>query len=51
MKYQCVLEARLDRKERLDEVCATKIRINISRGADFCGLILEDGKMFPSIVR
>lgn len=51
VKYQCGLEARMDKKEWLDEVCALKIRINISRGADFCGLILEDGRMFPSIIR
>lgn len=51
MKYQCGLEARLDRIERLNEECALKIRINISRGGDFCGLNLEDEKMLPSIVR
>lgn len=51
VKRQCCLEARQDRREKLDEVCSLKIRINISRGAEFCGLILEDGRIFPSVVR
>lgn len=51
VKRQCCLEARQDRREKLDEVCSLKIRINVSRGAEFCGLILEDGKIFPSVVR
>lgn len=51
VKRQCCLETRQDRREKLDEVCSLKIRINISRGAEFCGLILEDGRIFPSVVR
>lgn len=51
VKYQCNLEAIPERKAALDEVCALKIRINITDGADFCGLVLEGGYIFPSIVR
>lgn len=41
----------MDRKRDLDAACNLKTRVNISDGADFCGLILEDNKIFPCIVR
>jgi hypothetical protein len=51
VKRQCNLQLDVDRKRALDVACGLRIRVNISDGADFCGLILEDGKVFPSVVR
>lgn len=41
----------MERKAALDRVCGLRIRVNISEGADFCGLILQSGTIFPSIIR
>lgn len=51
VKHQCELKMDENRKKLLDSACALKIRVTIASGADFCGLILENGKMFPSILR
>lgn len=51
VKRQCNLELKTDRKAMMDKVCGLRIRVVISDGADFCGLILQNGTIFPSIAR
>lgn len=51
VKRQCNLYEDEDRRKALDQVCAIKLRVNITPGAEFCGLVLEGGFIFPSITR
>lgn len=51
VKRQCNLYEDEDRRKVLDQVCALKLRVNITPGAEFCGLVLEGGFIFTSITK
>nr|QWC36506.1 polyprotein [Bemisia tabaci beny-like virus 6] len=50
-KRQCNLAVNEENKKIIESVCPLKLKVNISEGSEFCGLIVSDGYVFPSITR
>nr|UUG74030.1 MAG: hypothetical protein [Hubei Beny-like virus 1] len=50
-KRQCNLTVNEDNKKIIEAVCPLKLKVNISEGSEFCGLIVANGYVFPSISR
>nr|QPL17790.1 replicase [Pistacia ribo-like virus] len=50
-RKQCNLEIRYERLDMLYKCCPLKLRVYITDQAEFCGLVVCDGFIFPSLPR